>query len=178
MLGFKLNHVSKRGPRLCYALIILNITGINSTTDWITQFWQSSSIQQLKDSSLISQPKFLYNQVEAQLDFGPVTDIGVRWNSRVMCDQKRCFKMVKLEVYSQNDHFGLICEMIFQFLGMDWRQRIISLACFANNVIQTCPQVMLIFNREMPPGFTPAICLHHNFVYIAILENQGDKSIG
>ena len=55
-----------------------------------------------------------------------------------------------------------------------WKKRIISLACFANNVIQPWIQVMPIFDREMPPGFTPAICLCRNFVYISILENRGD----
>ena len=58
-----------------------------------------------------------------------------------------------------------------------WRQRIISLVCFANNAIHPWPQVMQIFDREMPPGFTPAICLRRNFVYISILENQGDKPV-
>ena len=38
-----------------------------------------------------------------------------------------------------------------------WRQRIISLVCLANNVIHTWPQVMPIFDWEMPPGFTLAI---------------------
>ena len=44
-----------------------------------------------------------------------------------------------------------------------WRQRIISLACFANNVIHPWPQMMPTFDREMPLGFTPAICLCWNF---------------
>ena len=79
------------------------------------------------------------------------------------------------EIYSQNDHFGLVYDMIYQFLGMD--QRIISLACFANNVIHPWPQMMLIVDREMPSGFTPSICLLHNFVYISTLENRGNKSI-
>ena len=51
----------------------------------------------------------------------------------------------------------------------------ISLVCFAN--IHPWPQVMPIFDQEMPPGFTPAICLHCNFVYISNLENRGDKSL-
>ena len=49
-----------------------------------------------------------------------------------------------------------------------WRQRIISLVCFANNAIHPWPQVMPIFDREMLPGFTPAIFLCRNFVYIEI----------
>ena len=57
-------------------------------------------------------------------------------------------------------------------------QRIISLACFANNVnvIHPWSQMMPIFDREMPPIFTPAICSHHNFVYISTLESRGDTS--
>ena len=58
-----------------------------------------------------------------------------------------------------------------------WTQRIISLVCFANNAIHPWPQVMPIFDREMPPGFTPVICLRRNFVYISNLENRGDKSL-
>ena len=68
--------------------------------------------------------------------------------------------------------------MIWYINFMAWRQRIISLVCFANNVIHPWPLVMPIFNREMPPDFTPAICLRHNFVHISILENREDKSIG
>ena len=58
-----------------------------------------------------------------------------------------------------------------------WTQRIISLVCFANNAIHLWPQVMQIFDREMPPRFTPVICLRRNFVYISNLENRGDKSL-
>ena len=58
-----------------------------------------------------------------------------------------------------------------------WRQRMISLVCFANSAIHSCPQVMPIFDREMLPGFTPAICLRCNFVYISSLVNRGDKSL-
>ena len=58
-----------------------------------------------------------------------------------------------------------------------WRQRIISLVCFANNAIHPWPQVMPIFDQEMPPRFTPAICLRRNFVYISNLESRGDKSL-
>ena len=53
----------------------------------------------------------------------------------------------------------------------------ISLLCFANNAIHPWPQVMPILEREMPPGFTPDICLRRNFVYVSILENGGDKSL-
>ena len=59
---------------------------------------------------------------------------------------------------------------------MAWRQRIVSLVCFANNAIHPWPRVMLIFDREMPPGFTPAICLRCNFVYISNLERVGETN--
>ena len=36
---------------------------------------------------------------------------------------------------------------------------------------------MLIFDREMPPGLTSAICLRRNFGHISNLENRKDKSI-
>ena len=64
------------------------------------------------------------------------------------------------------------CACVWRQLGdkninfLAWRPRIISLVCFANNAIRPWPQVMPIFDREMPPGFSPAICLHRNFVYI------------
>ena len=48
----------------------------------------------------------------------------------------------------------------------------------ANYVIHPWPQVKLIFDREMPPGFTPAICLRRNFVYISTLEDRWDKFVG
>ena len=34
-----------------------------------------------------------------------------------------------------------------------------------------------IFDREMPPGFTPTSCFCHNFVYISTLRNLGDISL-
>ena len=80
------------------------------------------------------------------------------------------------DIYSQNYHFGLkFTTWYINFLA--WRQRIISLVCFANNAIHPWPQVMPIFYREMPPGFTPDSCLRRNFVYISNLENGGDKSL-
>ena len=42
----------------------------------------------------------------------------------------------------------------------------------------TVPQVMLIFDWEIPPGFTPAIWLSRSFVNISALENQGGKCVG
>ena len=41
--------------------------------------------------------------------------------------------------------------------------------------------MMLIFDKKMPlgfrPGFAPAICLRHNFVYISTLDDWGDTSL-
>ena len=54
-----------------------------------------------------------------------------------------------------------------------WRQRTISLVCFANNAINPWPQVIPIFDRAMPPRFTPAICIHRNFVYISNFGESG-----
>ena len=79
------------------------------------------------------------------------------------------------DIYSQNHHFGLVYDMIYQFLGMEAKNY--KFGIFANNAIHPWPQVMPIFDREMPPGFTPAICLRRNFFYISNLENRGDKSL-
>ena len=43
--------------------------------------------------------------------------------------------------------------------------------------ISQCLQMMLMFDQEMPLGFTHAICLCCNFVYISTLENRGDTSL-
>ena len=59
-----------------------------------------------------------------------------------------------------------------------WRQRIVSLACFASNVVHPWTQVMRIFNQEMPPGSASSICSRRNFVCSSTLENRGDKFIG
>ena len=45
-----------------------------------------------------------------------------------------------------------------------WRQRIISLVCFANNAIHPLPEAMPKFDRKVPPGFTPDISLSPNLV--------------
>ena len=83
------------------------------------------------------------------------------------------------DIYSQNHHFGLVCGMIYQFLGMEAKNYKFGMFCQQchPNAIHPWPQVMPIFDREMPPGFTPAICLRRNFVYISNLEHRGDKSL-
>ena len=104
-------------------------------------------------------------QVEAQLDYVPGSEIGVGWKIGVTCSRKRGFKMVATEL-------GYLLTKLSFWLSLwrdisiswhGWKQRIISLVCFANNAIRPWPQVMPIFDREMPPGSTPA------FVYVAIL---------
>ena len=57
-----------------------------------------------------------------------------------------------------------------------WMQTIISLACFAYNVIHPWPHMTLIFDGEIPPGLTPTICLCHNCVCISTLKNLGNIS--
>ena len=52
------------------------------------------------------------------------------------------------------------------FLGPEAKNKF---GCDANNVIHLCAQMMSIFSWEIPSGFTPAICLCHNFVYISPL---------
>ena len=52
-------------------------------------------------------------------------------------------------------------------ISISWHGGKESLVCFANNAIHPWPQVMPIFDRKMPPGFTPDIFLRHNFVYIS-----------
>ena len=106
---------------------------------------------------------------------GPKSGPAGKSESRGLENGVSRWRRPNLDIYSQNYHFGLVYDGYNNFLA--WRQRIISLVCFANNAIRPWPQVMPIFDREMPPGFTPAICLRHNFVYISILENRGDKSL-
>ena len=65
------------------------------------------------------------------------------------------------DIYSQNYHFGLVYDVIYQFLA--WRQRIISLVCLANNANHLWPQVMPIFDRCLPDSHLP-------FVYVVILS--------
>ena len=89
---------------------------------------------------------------------------------------RKCPMCPMIFMNTESYQFGLVYDMIYiNFLA--WRQRIISLVYFANNAIHPWPQVMQIFNWEMPPGFTPAICLHRNFVFISHLENRGDKAV-
>ena len=106
---------------------------------------------------------------------GPKSGPAGKSESRGPEDGVSRWRRPNSDIYSQNHHFGLVYD-----ISISWhrrRQRIISLVCFANNAIHPWPQVMPIFDREMPPGFTSAICLRRNFVYISNLENQGDKSV-
>ena len=93
---------------------------------------------------------------------GPQSKLGSAGKSESRGPETRVsrWRRPNSDIYSQNYHFGLVMTYI-NFLA--WRQRIISSVCFANNAIHPWPQVMPIFNREMPPGFTPAICLRFNF---------------
>ena len=53
--------------------------------------------------------------------------------------------------------------MTWYFNFLAWRQRIVSLVCFANNAIHPWPQMMPIFDRERPADS------HLPFVYVVIL---------
>ena len=57
--------------------------------------------------------------------------------------------------------------------------RIISLACFANNVIYLWPQMMPIFLTQkcLLDSHRSDSFLRRNFLYISTLENRGDKSV-
>ena len=79
------------------------------------------------------------------------------------------------DIYSQNYHFGLSYDMIYQFLGMEAKNY--KFGMFCQKCHPSVASVIPIFDREMPPGFTPDIYLHCNFVYISNLENRGDKSL-
>ena len=68
-----------------------------------------------------------------------------------------------LEIYSQSDHFGLICEMIYQFLGMVAKNYKFGMLC------QQChpsvaPDGANIWQRNVSQDS------HLPFVYIAILS--------
>ena len=113
-------------------------------------------------------------------DYGPGSEIGVGWKIGVTWSRKRGFKMAATELGYLLTKLSFWLSLWRDINFLAWRQRIISLVWFANNAIHLWPQVMPIFDREMPPGlsgFTPAICLSRNFVYVSILENRGDKSL-
>ena len=62
-----------------------------------------------------------HKQVEAQLDCGPGSKMGGGKKIGVTWSQKRSFKWRRPNsyIYSQNYHFGLVYDMIYQFLGME-----------------------------------------------------------
>ena len=104
-------------------------------------------------------------------------EIGVGWKIESCGPENGVsrWRRPNSDIYSQNYHFGLVYDVIYQFLGMEAKNY--KYGTFCQQCIHPWPQVMPIFDREMPPGFTPAICLHRNFVYASILENRGDKSL-
>ena len=117
-------------------------------------------------------------QVEAQPDYGPGSEIGTGGKIGVTWSRKRSFKMEAAELgylLTKSSFWPRCMTWYINFLA--WMQRIISLVCFANNAIHPWPQVMPILDREMPPRFTPVICLRRNFVYISNLEDREDKSL-
>ena len=121
----------------------------------------------------------IIKQVEAQLDCGPGSEIRVGWKIRVMWSRKRGFKMVATEhgylLTKLSFWLRLYYDVIYQFLGMEAKNYKFGLFC--QLAIHPWPQVMPIFDRKMPPGFTPALCLHRNFVCMSILDKWGHKSV-
>ena len=106
-------------------------------------------------------------QVQAQLDYGPGSEIGGGWKIGVTSPRKLGFKMAATELGYLLTKLSFWLKFMTWYMYINflaWRQRILSLVCFANNAIHPWPQVMPIFDREMPPRFTPAICLRRNFV--------------
>ena len=82
------------------------------------------------------------------------------------------WRRLNWDIHSQSYHFGLVYDVIYQFIGMEAKNYKFGMFCQQCHRIHPWPQVMLIFDQERPPGFTPAICLRCNFVYISILENR------
>ena len=81
-----------------------------------------------------------------------------------------------LDIYSQNYYFGLVYDMIYQFLGMEAKNYKFGMFCQQMPSIRG-PRWYRYSTKKCLPAFTPAICLRHNFVYISNLENRGDKSV-
>ena len=103
---------------------------------------------------------------------GVSRDFGFMWAWKLAC------KMATVELGNLPTKWPCWLSLWHDINFLAWGQRIISLACFDNNVIHPWPQAKPKFDWEMPPGLTPAICLCPNFVYISTLENWGDKSVG
>ena len=95
--------------------------------------------------------------------FGLVYDVTQRTHDTIITSLWRR-NDVATSFWRHSDVIIALCARWGYIDFLAWKQRIISLVCFANNAIRPWPQVMPIFVQEMPPGSTPAIN-----VYVAIL---------
>ena len=71
------------------------------------------------------------------------------------------------DIYSQNHHFGLVCGMIYQFLGMEAKNYKFGI-CFANNAILMPSIRGLRWCRYSTEKCLPDS--HLPFVYVVILS--------
>ena len=70
-------------------------------------------------------------QVEAQLDYGPGSEIGAGWKIGVTWSENGVsrWRRPNSDIYSQNHHFGLVYDMIYQFLGMEAKNYKFGMFC-------------------------------------------------
>ena len=117
---------------------------------WLWTRGETRKVQTQRWVPIRSRPDWILGLV---LNLGPPPISGPHGPKKGVARWQR----LNWEIYISNDHLGLVYDILYiNFLA--WIQRIISLACFANNVIHPWNQMILIFDREMPAGFTHVIC--------------------
>ena len=118
-------------------------------------------------------------QVEAQLDCQPGPKSGSAGKSESRGPENRVprWRRPNSDICLQNYHFGLVYDVIYQFLGMEAKNYKFGMFCQQCHPSVAPGDADIRPRNQMPPGFTPAICLCRNFVYIFILENREDKSV-
>ena len=106
-----------------------------------------------------------FDQVEAQLDYGPGSEIRVGWKIGVTWSRKWGFKMAatKLGYLLTKSSFWL---SLWYDLSISWHggKELYVWYVLPTIAIHPWPQVMPIFDREMPPDS------HLPFVYVVILS--------
>ena len=110
-----------------------------------------------------------HQQVEAQLDCRPAAEIGVNEKIGVTWSRERSFKMAatKLGYLLSKWSFWLSLwhDTMWHIIILAWRQRIISLVCFASsNVIHSWPGWCRYLTEKCLPDS------HLPFVYVVILS--------
>ena len=70
-------------------------------------------------------------QVQAQLDCGPGPEIGPARKSESRGPENGVsrWRRPNSDIYSQNHHFGLVYDMIYQFLGMEAKNYKVGMFC-------------------------------------------------